>query len=379
MSVSVTHQIAEPGSAVHLPLHSVDQLVALLCNGEPMLRHDWTRQEIKALLDMPFNDLLFVAQSIHRKCFDQNAVQVSTLLSIKTGACPEDCAYCPQSVRYDTGLDAEQLMEVQQVLDQARAAKDAGSTRFCMGAAWRSPKDRDMPAVLAMVKGVKELGLETCMTLGMLKEHQAQALAEAGLDYYNHNLDTSPEYYGDIITTRSYADRLDTLSRVRDAGINVCSGGILGMGESLDDRAGLLQQLANMPEHPQSVPINQLVRVEGTPLADQSDFDSFDFIRTIAVARILMPKSHVRLSAGREEMNEEHHALAYFAGANSIFYGEKLLTTPNPQANEDLTLFSKLGIYPEGGAPRGSESSGSLQCAEAGPAPSTALFYNAAT
>ena len=312
-----------------------------------LLRHDWARDEIQALFELPFNDLIFKAHTVHRQNFDPNAVQVSTLLSIKTGACPEDCAYCPQSTRYDTGLSVEQLMEVEKVITQAEAAKQAGSTRFCMGAAWRSPKDRDMPAVLAMVKGVKDLGLETCMTLGMLKQDQAKALGEAGLDYYNHNLDTSPEYYRDIITTRTYQDRLDTLQRVRDAGINVCAGGIVGMGESSADRVGFLQQLANLPEHPQSVPINQLVRVEGTPLANSDDFDSFDFIRTLAVARIMMPESHVRLSAGREEMNEEMQALAFFVGANSIFYGEKLLTTPNPQANEDMRLFGKLGIHPE--------------------------------
>ncbi|MFT3931877.1 MAG: biotin synthase BioB [Spongiibacteraceae bacterium] len=311
------------------------------------VRHDWTRAEIEALFALPFNDLLFRAATVHREHFDPNAVQVSTLLSIKTGACPEDCKYCPQSNRYDTGLEPEKLMEVQKVIDEARAAKEQGSTRFCMGAAWRSPKKKDMPYVTAMVRGVKELGLETCMTLGMLSEEQANELAEAGLDYYNHNLDTSPEYYGEIITTRTYEDRLTTLDHVRGAGIKVCSGGIVGMGESVRDRAGLLQQLANLPEHPDSVPINMLVKVEGTPLAEQDNIDSFDFIRTIAVARILMPKSHVRLSAGREAMNEEMHALAYFAGANSIFYGEKLLTTPNPEANKDMQLFGRLGIKPE--------------------------------
>ena len=311
------------------------------------LRHDWTLTEVQALFDQPFNDLLFQAHSVHRQYFDPNAVQVSTLLSIKTGACPEDCKYCPQSNRYDTGLEKEKLMAVEQVLAEARAARETGATRFCMGAAWRSPKKKDMPYVLAMVKGVKELGLETCMTLGMLDQQQAAELAEAGLDYYNHNLDTSPEFYGEIITTRTYADRLDTLASVRDAGIKVCSGGIVGMGEAVRDRAGLLVQLANLPQHPESVPINMLVKVEGTPLADQQDLDPFDFIRTIAVARILMPASHVRLSAGREAMNDEMHALAYFAGANSIFYGEKLLTTPNPEANADLQLFDRLGIKPE--------------------------------
>ncbi len=313
------------------------------------LRHDWTTAEVQALFELPFNDLLFRAQSVHRRHFDPNTVQVSTLLSIKTGACPEDCKYCPQSIRYDTGLEQEKLMEVEQVLEEARAARDAGATRFCMGAAWRSPKKRDMPYVTAMVKGVKDMGLETCMTLGMLTPEQAGELSEAGLDYYNHNLDTSPEYYGDVITTRTYADRLDTLANVREAGIKVCSGGIVGMGETVSDRAGLLVQLANLPEHPESVPINMLVRVEGTPLADEAELDPFDFIRTIAVARILMPASHVRLSAGREEMNEEMHALAYFAGANSIFYGEKLLTTPNPESNSDLQLFQRLGIRPEAG------------------------------
>ncbi|WP_372861835.1 biotin synthase BioB [Spongiibacter sp.] len=311
------------------------------------IRHDWTAKEVQALFEQPFNDLLFQAQNAHRAHFDANTVQVSTLLSIKTGACPEDCKYCPQSNRYDTGLEKEKLMEVEKVLAEARAAKAQGSTRFCMGAAWRSPKKKDMPYVTAMVKGVKEMGLETCMTLGMLSGEQAAELAEAGLDYYNHNLDTSPEYYGEVITTRTYGDRLNTLANVRDAGIKVCSGGIVGMGESVKDRAGLLIQLANLPEHPESVPINMLVRVEGTPLAENADLDPFDFIRTIAVARILMPKSHVRLSAGREEMNEQMHALAYFAGANSIFYGEKLLTTPNPKANKDLQLFERLGIKPE--------------------------------
>jgi biotin synthase len=310
-------------------------------------RHDWSRAEIEALFALPFNDLLFRAATVHRHHFDPNKVQVSTLLSIKTGACPEDCKYCPQSNRYDTGLEPEKLMEVQRVIEEAKAAKAQGSSRFCMGAAWRSPKKRDMPYLTAMVRGVKELGLETCMTLGMLSSEQARELAEAGLDYYNHNLDTSPEFYGEIITTRTYQDRLETLDHVRAAGIKVCSGGIVGMGESVRDRAGLLQQLANLPVHPESVPINMLVKVEGTPLAEQNEIDPFDFIRTIAVARILMPRSHVRLSAGREAMNDEMHALAYFAGANSIFYGEKLLTTPNPEANKDMQLFGRLGITPE--------------------------------
>lgn len=311
------------------------------------IRHDWQRAEVEELFALPFNDLLFRAHSLHRQYFDPNEVQISTLLSIKTGACPEDCAYCPQSIRYETGLEIEPLMELDSVLEQARAARASGATRFCMGAAWRSPKDRDLPRLTAMVKAVRELGLETCMTLGMLSAWQAEQLAEAGLDYYNHNLDTSPEYYRDIITTRLYQDRLDTLGHVRAAGMKVCSGGIVGMGEEVTDRAGLLQQLAILQPHPESVPINMLVRVAGTPLGNQEELDPIEFIRTIAVARILMPAAHVRLSAGREEMNEEMHALAYFAGANSIFYGEKLLTTPNPRANQDLALFSRLGIRPE--------------------------------
>jgi biotin synthase len=313
------------------------------------IRHDWTRDEALALFALPFNELLFRAQTVHRQHFDPNTVQVSTLLSIKTGACPEDCKYCPQSARYDTGLEREKLLELAAVVERARAARAQGATRFCMGAAWRSPHDRDLPAVLDMVREVKALGLETCMTLGMLSETQSRALADAGLDYYNHNLDTSPEYYGEIITTRTYQDRLETLDRVRRAGMKVCAGGILGMGEALADRAGLLVQLANLPVHPESVPINQLVPVSGTPLADAQALDPFDFVRTIAVARILMPASHVRLSAGREAMNEQTQALAFFAGANSIFYGEKLLTTPNPDADADRTLFARLGIQPEAG------------------------------
>ncbi|WP_198674964.1 biotin synthase BioB [Aliidiomarina taiwanensis] len=307
----------------------------------------WKREQIQALFELPFNDLLFQAQTVHRAHFKPNEVQVSTLLSIKTGACPEDCKYCPQSARYDTGLEKEQLMEVQQVLKQAERAKSTGATRFCMGAAWRDPKDRDMPKLQAMIQGVRELGLETCMTLGMLNGEKAQALAEAGLDYYNHNLDTSPEYYGDIITTRTYADRLNTIENVRSAGMKVCSGGIVGMGEQAKDRVGLLQQLANMEQPPESVPINMLVKVPGTPMADLDDLDPFEFVRTIAVARILMPTSHVRLSAGREAMSDELQALCFFAGANSIFYGEKLLTTDNPEAEADQQLFARLGIVPE--------------------------------
>ncbi len=312
-----------------------------------IIRHDWSLPEVIKLFQLPFNDLIFKAQTIHRQFFDANKVQVSTLLSIKTGACPEDCKYCPQSVHYDTGLEKEKLLEVQKVIEKAKAAKAIGSTRFCMGAAWKHPTARDMPYVLEMVKGVKALGMETCMTLGKLSQDQAHALSEAGLDFYNHNLDTSPEFYGNIITTRTYAERLQTLAYVREAGIKICSGGILGMGESLKDRASLLIQLANLDEHPESVPINNLVKVKGTPLANEQDIEPFDFIRMLAVARIMMPKSHVRLSAGREQMNEQMQALAFLAGANSIFYGDKLLTTSNPQVEKDNALFIKLGISPE--------------------------------
>ncbi len=316
-------------------------------NVDNAIRHDWTRKEVQDLFDLPFNDLLFRAQTVHRQHFDPNQVQISTLCSVKTGACPEDCAYCPQSARYDTGLEREKLMAVEKVIEEAKAAKAGGATRFCMGAAWRSPKNRDMPYVVEMVKGVKSLGLETCMTLGMLTEEQASELSDSGLDYYNHNLDTSPEFYGDIITTRTYQDRLDTLANVRGAGMKVCSGGIVGMGEGQKDRVGLLIQLSNMGVHPESVPINMLVKVEGTPLDKLDDLDPFEFIRTIAVARILMPKSHVRLSAGREEMNDQMQSLAFFAGANSMFYGEKLLTTANPTKNKDMELLDRLGISPE--------------------------------
>ncbi|GFD69615.1 biotin synthase BioB [Alteromonas sp. KUL106] len=311
------------------------------------IRNDWTKAEVEALFAKPFNDLLFDAQVVHRQHFNPNEVQVSTLLSIKTGACPEDCKYCPQSARYDTGLEKERLLEIEKVIQRAKEAKQVGSTRFCMGAAWRNPRDRDMPYILKMVEEVKRLGLETCMTLGMLTRDQAVALKQAGLDYYNHNLDTSPEYYGDIITTRTYQDRLDTLENVRAAGMNVCSGGIVGMGETVSDRASMLVQLANLPEQPQSVPINMLVKVKGTPLDSVEDLDYFEFIRTIAVARIMMPKSHVRLSAGREAMNEQMQALCFMAGANSIFYGCKLLTTSNPDTHEDVMLFKKLGINTE--------------------------------
>lgn len=311
------------------------------------VRHDWRLDEVMDLLAMPFNDLIFKAQTVHRQYFDANQIQVSTLLSIKTGACPEDCKYCPQSGHYDTGLDKEKLLEVQKVLEEAKAAKEIGSTRFCMGAAWKHPTAKDMPYVLEMVKGVKALGLETCMTLGRLTQEQATQLAHAGLDYYNHNLDTSPDFYTNIITTRTYSERLQTLAYVREAGMKICSGGILGMGESLKDRANLLIQLANLPEHPESVPINNLVKVKGTPLENAEEIDPFDFIRMLAVARIMMPKSHVRLSAGREQMNEQMQALAFLAGANSIFYGDRLLTTSNPQTIKDQALFAKLGIKPE--------------------------------
>ncbi|KAF0808277.1 biotin synthase [Alcanivorax sp. S71-1-4] len=310
------------------------------------VRHDWARDEIQALFDLPFNDLLFRAGTVHRQFFDPNAVQVSTLLSIKTGACPEDCKYCSQSGHYNTELEKEKLLEVQKVVEEARQAKDKGASRFCMGAAWRSPRGKDMPYVLEMVRQVKSLGMETCMTLGMLDREQAEALADAGLDYYNHNLDTSPEYYGKVITTRTYDHRLNTLANVRDAGMKICCGGIIGMGEGRQDRVGLLQQLANLPQHPESVPINMLVKIEGTPLSQVDDLDPFEFVRTIAVARILMPQSFVRLSAGRQEMNDQTQALCFMAGANSIFYGERLLTTDNPEADHDRELFRRLGIHP---------------------------------
>jgi len=309
-------------------------------------RHDWTREEVRALFDLPFPELMFQAAQTHRQYFDPTEVQISTLLSIKTGGCPEDCAYCPQSAQYDTGVKAEKLMAVEAVLAEARAAKANGASRFCMGAAWREPKDRDLASVCAMVEGVKALGLETCATLGMLTAKQAAQLKASGLDYYNHNLDTSPEFYGEIITTRCYQDRLDTLDHVRDAGINVCCGGIVGMGEGLDDRVGMIATLASLPVHPESVPINMLVQVEGTPLSRAPKLDPLDFVRTIAVARITMPASVVRLSAGREDMSEETQALCFLAGANSIFYGPKLLTTPNPERDRDMRLLDKLGLRP---------------------------------
>jgi biotin synthase len=317
-------------------------LPSLAASGPP--RHDWTREEVQALFALPFPELMFRAAQIHRENFDPSEVQISTLLSIKTGGCPEDCAYCPQSAKFNTGVKAEKMMDLDIVLAEARAAKAGGASRFCMGAAWRSPKDRDLDKVCAMVEGVKALGMETCVTLGMLTGDQARRLKDCGLDYYNHNLDTSPEYYSEIITTRTYQDRLDTLEHVRDAGIHVCCGGIIGMGETLEDRVGMIATLASLPVHPESVPINMLVQVEGTPLAGTPTLDAFDFVRTIAVARICMPASMVRLSAGREDMSEETQALCFLAGANSIFYGPKLLTTPNPNRDSDMALLDRLGL-----------------------------------
>jgi biotin synthase len=310
------------------------------------VRHDWSRDEVRSLYELPFNELLYRAQTVHRRHFDPDAVQISTLLSIKTGGCPEDCGYCPQSVHYDTGLEPEALLDVEEVVTAARRAREAGATRFCMGAAWRNPRGRNFERVVEMVRRVRAEGLETCVTLGMLDAEQTRELKQAGLDYYNHNLDTSPEFYGEIITTRRYQDRLDTLGHVRDAGINVCCGGIVGLGESRDDRVSLLCELANLPEHPGSVPINQLVKVAGTPLENEPGIEPLEFVRTIAVARLMMPASWVRLSAGRSEMSDELQALCFFAGANSIFYGEKLLTTGNPDTARDDALFEKLGLHP---------------------------------
>ncbi|HEX9809373.1 MAG TPA: biotin synthase BioB [Alphaproteobacteria bacterium] len=312
----------------------------------PEIRHDWTRAEAEALFALPFNDLLYRAHTLHRRHFDANAVQLSTLLNIKDGGCPEDCKYCAQSARYDTGLTAKRLMDRDEVLSSARAAKAAGAERFCMGAAWRSPKDHELARVCEMVAGVKALGLETCATLGMLAPAQARALRAAGLDYYNHNIDTSEAYYGEVITTRTYQDRLDTLVAVREAGIKVCCGGILGLGESVADRAAMLVTLANLPVHPESVPINMLVAIEGTPYADNAPVDAIDFVRVIAAARVMMPASVVRFAAGRLEMDEAAQALAFFAGANSIFYGERLLTTPNPEGDADRELLQRLGLKP---------------------------------
>ena len=318
--------------------------VLTLAQGVGTVRHDWTLEEVRQIFRLPMNDLIFQAQTVHRQNFDPNEIQVSSLLSIKTGSCSEDCAYCPQSAHYDTGLGKGSLLPIDEVLEAARQAKLQGAGRFCMGAAWRSPNDRDIERVCSMVEGIKALGMETCVTLGMLTDNQTRRLKEAGLDYYNHNLDTSEAYYSEIISTRTYQDRLDTLERVRDAGLNVCCGGIVGMGESDADRAALLVQLANLPKHPESVPINRLVQVEGTPLAEVSQLDSFEFVRTIAVARIMMPGSRVRLSAGRSDMTDEMQALCFLAGANSIFYGERLLTTDNPVADEDQQLFRRLGL-----------------------------------
>lgn len=309
-------------------------------------RRQWGRDEAQAVHDLPFNDLLFRAQTVHRAHFDPNRVQLSRLLSIKTGGCPEDCGYCSQSARHQSGLKASKLMEVRRVIDEARKARDSGATRYCMGAAWRSPKERDMDAVVAMVEGVKALGMETCMTLGMLDPGQAQRLREAGLDYYNHNIDTSERYYGEVITTRTFADRLDTLANVRDAGIKVCCGGIVGMGEGKADRVDMLVTLANLPEPPDSVPINMLIPIEGTALGAAEPIEPIEFVRTIALARIMMPKSHVRLSAGRTAMSDEMQALCFFAGANSIFVGETLLTAGNPEEDKDSALFQRLGILP---------------------------------
>ncbi|HEY6641489.1 MAG TPA: biotin synthase BioB [Povalibacter sp.] len=311
------------------------------------VRTDWRLDDVRALFALPFADLLFHAQRVHRDNFDPNEVQISTLLSIKTGACPEDCAYCSQSIRFETGLKSEPLMDLEEVMQKARAARANGATRFCMGAAYRSPKPKQLAQIAEMVKGVRELGMETCVTLGMLNAQQAQDLKDAGLDYYNHNLDTSESHYKEIITTRSYQDRLDTLQAVRQAGIKVCCGGILGMGETELDRAQLLHTLATLPQHPESVPINQLMQVAGTPLHGVDKVEPLEFIRTIAVARLLMPRSHVRLSAGRSEMSDETQALCFLAGANSIFYGDKLLTTENPDENHDLQLFARLGIQRE--------------------------------
>jgi biotin synthase len=312
-----------------------------------VIRNDWSLDEIRALFALPFNDLMFHAQTVHRQHFDPNRVQVSTLLSIKTGACAEDCSYCSQSAKYDTGLEREKLLPLDEVIEAAQAARAKGSTRFCMGAAWRNPTDKNLDRVVEMIEAVRGLGMETCVTLGMLTETQARRLRDSGLDYYNHNLDTSPEFYGNVITTRTFQDRLDTLEHVRQAGINVCSGGILGMGESGTDRARMLQELVNLPQHPQSVPINMLVQVEGTPLHGSEQLDPLEFVRSIAVARILMPKSYVRLSAGRTDMSDEMQALCFLAGANSIFYGERLLTTDNPDADHDQGLFDRLGINME--------------------------------
>jgi biotin synthase len=335
MSIDVHDNAATPGFS--------PQAAVIQNDG---VRHDWTVDEIEALFELPFNDLVFRAQGVHRTHFDPNAVQLSTLLSIKTGGCPEDCGYCSQSAHHDAKVKAEKLMDVEAVLAEARLAKEAGSTRYCMGAAWRSPKDRDLDKVCEMIEGVREMGMETCVTLGMLTPEQVARLNESGLDYYNHNIDTSEEFYGEVITTRTYQDRLDTLAHVRDAGINLCCGGIVGMGETRRDRAGMVLTLANLPQHPESVPINMLMKITGTPAQGSDDLDAFEFIRTIAVARITMPESFVRLSAGREAMNDQTQAFCFMAGANSIFVGPKLLTTNNPAPDRDAALFDRLGLRP---------------------------------
>lgn len=338
----------------------------------------WTMSQVTALFEKPLLELLFEAQQVHRQHFNPRLVQLSTLVSIKTGACPEDCKYCPQSARYRTGLKAERLMEAEQVLESAHRAKQAGSTRFCMGAAWKNPDDRDMPYLERIVAGVRAMGLESCMTLGSLSESQARRLAAAGLDYYNHNLDTSEEFYGSIVTTRSWRERLATLEKVRDAGIKVCCGGIIGLGETVKDRAGLLLQLASLPVAPESVPINMLVKVKGTPLADNEDVDPFDFIRTIAVARIMMPTSYVRLSAGREQMNEQTQAMCFMAGANSVFYGCRLLTTPNPEQDRDLRLLERLGLMPQQSTVMAGDNQQQQRIEQALLTPDNDQYYNAA-
>lgn len=322
------------------------QAAVELAKTEDGVRHDWAIEEIEALFALPFNDLMFEAQKVHRANFDANRIQVSRLISIKTGSCPEDCSYCPQSAHYATGLEKEKLLAVEEVVESARKAKEEGASRFCMGAAWRGPKGDDFEVAVAMIEGVKALGMETCATFGLLDKWQAQRLKEAGLDYYNHNIDTSPEHYGEIITTRTFQDRLDTLDVVRDAGLHVCSGGIIGLGETAKDRARMLQELANMPKHPDSVPINLLIPIQGTPLEGAERPDPFDFIRTIAVARVIMPKSFVRLSAGREGMSEEMQSLCFLAGANSVFCGQKLLTAKNAAPGKDKSLFGRLGLTP---------------------------------
>ncbi len=334
-------------SAVRSEIESTLAVSGMTISAQPT--SEWTRESLARLYELPLNDLLFAAQWVHRQHFDPNTVQVSTLLSIKTGRCPEDCAYCPQSVRFDTGLEVEPLMPLETVVEAARNARAQGATRFCMGAAYRAPKDRDLETIIEMVRAVKELGMEACLTLGMLTPEQSRRLADAGLDYYNHNIDTSQRYYREIITTRTFDDRLETLENVRAAGVKVCCGGIVGMGETRADRIDFLHTLATLPAHPDSVPVNQLVRVPGTPLADKDgqDVDEFEFLRTIAVARVAMPRAQIRLSAGRMDFSDEMQAMCFFAGANSIFYGDKLLTTDNPEANEDLELFSRLGIVPE--------------------------------